>query len=107
MKHRLYPAVIVKVVDGDSVHLDVDVGFRGAFKDLFRMYGINAEEGRSNPAALFLRELLPIGLRVVVMTYKPDKYGRWLCDVFLPDGRCANDIMLEEGHAVPYFGGKR
>ena len=108
MNERLYPASVVEVLDGDSVRLNIDVGFRMFFKNLFRMNGIDAPEYSAGATATArLRELLPIGAQVHVLSYRPDKYGRWLVDVFLEDGRCANDILVEEGLAVSYLGGKR
>lgn len=107
MEYRLYPAHIIEVVDGDSVRLDVDVGFLMGFKDNFRMYGINAPEGRYTEASSRLYELLPVGMKVTILTYKREKYGRWMCDIFLPDGRCVNEMLVDEGLATPYFGGKR
>ena len=52
----------------------------------------------------YLETLLPVGLVVTVQTTKDraDNYGRMLVEVFLPDGRSANELMLESGHAVAY-----
>jgi endonuclease YncB( thermonuclease family) len=35
------------------------------------------------------------------------KFGRILGDFRVPDGRKVTDIMIEEGHCVPYFGGSK
>lgn len=104
---RVYPAVIVRVIDGDSVEAMVDTGFRSRYQDNFRLNGINAEEGKYTVAAARLRELLPDGLACVIETTKPEKYGRWLSDFILEDGRRVTEILLEEGLVVPYFGGVR
>lgn len=110
MNQRLYPATVVEVVDGDSVRLNVDLGFRASYKDLFRLAHINApERGQegAKEATARLRELLPVGSLVHVLSAKPEKYGRWLAEIFMENGLCANDIMVDEGFAVGYEGGAR
>ena len=60
-----------------------------------------------------LKELLPIGSITVLKTEidksgedKKGKFGRILGD-FIVDDRRATDILIEEGHAVAYFGGSK
>jgi len=105
---HVYPAVVVRVVDGDTVRLSVDVGFRMRFEDNFRLSGINAAEGKNSAAASRVRELLPVGLAVVVSTEKPEKFGRWLADIAIPE-TCSSvcELLLTEEVAVAYSGGKR
>jgi micrococcal nuclease len=105
---HIYPASVVRVIDGDTVRLSVDVGFRMRFEDNFRMTGINAPEGKNSIAAVRMRALLPAGLAVVVSTGKPEKFGRWLADIAIPEA-CSSvcELLLSEGLAVPYSGGKR
>jgi micrococcal nuclease len=108
-----YTATIIKVVDGDTVHLDVDLGFDIKRKDSFRLMGINAPEMKT-PEGIVSRnhlcELLnwPANSAVVVTTHKDqrEKYGRYLATLFI-DGKNINDAMVEAGEAVPYSGGKR
>ena len=109
-KH-VYPATVARVVDGDTVRLVVDVGFRMRYEDNFRLAGINAPELREEAgkaARDFLRELLPEGQAVTVETAKAGKYGRWLAKVFLrSETSSVNTALLAAGHAVEYHGGKR
>ena len=53
----------------------------------------------------FLIELIPPGTKLIVKTESKDCldiYGRTLAYVYLPDGRCINEIMIAEGYAKPY-----
>lgn len=103
-----YPATIIRVIDGDTVRMSVDVGFRMRFEDNFRLAGINAAEGKETDAAHRLRSLLEPGKEVIAYTTKPEKFGRWMADVEIP-GKTISvcRLLLEEGHAVSYSGGKR
>ena len=104
---REYPATVVRVIDGDTVELDVDVGFRSRYRDKFRLAGINAPEGKTEAGAR-LSDLLHPGSEVVVTSFKPEKYGRWLADIAVPDvcpSVCA--WLLSLGLVVEYHGGKR
>jgi micrococcal nuclease len=103
-------------VDGDSLWIEVDVGFHMSYRYNFRLNGINTPELRSSDpeekakaysAKERLQEMLPVGTQVRVMTGKPGKYGRWIADVIVPaaegeDGLDVGKVLLEEGHAVPY-----
>ncbi len=102
-----YRATVVRVVDGDTVDLAVDLGFRVTFTDRFRLYGIDAPEIRyptydaGKAAWLWLTELLPPGTAVTVDTYKQatDKYGRWLATLHL-GAVDVNAALVTAGHAV-------
>lgn len=110
-----YLAEVVRVIDGDTLVLQVDNGFRSSYTDSFRLYGINAPEQRTRDleekrrgiaATEFLKSLLPIDGLVRVRTFKDrrGKYGRYLAQVFIDDsGTSVNDLMVEHGHAVPYM----
>jgi micrococcal nuclease len=113
-----YSAEVVRWVDGDTVYLRVDLGFRMTAETDFRLYGVDTpERGRPGAAeaSARVRELAPIGSTVRVQTYKdPDKYGRWLAEILPPgweaDGIYAQPIgatLIAEGLAVPYFGGHK
>lgn len=107
-----YPATVVRWVDGDTVWLTVDIGFRLEGTMDFRLYGINApERGTSNGTAATARvnQLAPPGSGVTIQSHKdPDNFGRWLADVWagpVGDGKSINQTLISEGLAVPYFGG--
>lgn len=100
-----YEATLVRVIDGDTIVVDIDLGFRVTSRQPVRLYGINTPE-RGQPgykdATEALRSLLSAGT-FVVRTIKPeDKYGRFLAEI---DG--VAESMIASGHAVPYFGGAR
>ena len=108
-----YKARIVEVHDGDTLGLDIDLGF-GMFaaakslsgKSLLscRLFGINAPE-LSTPAGLqardFLRTLATPGAIVSVVSHGWDKFGgRFDGEVELADGTSLSEAMVSSGHAV-------
>lgn len=118
-----YKCKILRVVDGDTVDIDIDLGF-GVWmhKERVRMMGIDTPESRTRDKVekMFglaskakLKELLPIGSIQVLKTEidrsgedKKGKFGRILGD-FIIDEKRATDILIESGHAVAYFGGSK
>lgn len=113
-----YNIDIVKVIDGDSLWAMIDLGMKIYTKRSIRLYGIDAPELRiNNKAGAEARAYLSLLLTQVnkeddgqiwVRTYKPDKYGRWLAEIFIGDDKeSLNDKMVMAGHAEPYWGGKR
>lgn len=106
-----YSAEIIKVVDGDTVHANVDLGFNVHVEMTLRLMGINAPEkvtAEGKAAKKHLESLLPT-TSVVIRTLrdKREKYGRYLAYVIRPDGVNVNDEMVVAGHAVLYDGGAR
>lgn len=109
---------VIRWVDGDTVDLRIaavrDFGFRFryalSFEDRFRLYGINTPE-RGQPgwaeATAECNALAPAGSGVLVRTHMDDrdKYGRWLAEVFTPDGLSVNWRLIAQGLAEPYLGG--
>lgn len=76
-----YAASILKVVDGDTVHADLDLGLDARMRTTLRLAGINAPELSTQagpPARAFLQYLLATGGPLVVRTVKDkrEKYGR-------------------------------
>ena len=118
-----YKCKVLRVVDGDTVDVDIDLGF-GVWmhRERVRMMGIDTPESRTRDKVekAFglaskdrLKELLPIGSIGVLKTEidrsgedKKGKFGRILGDFIIEDKR-ATDILIEEGHAVAYFGGSK
>lgn len=103
---------VVRVIDGDTVVLNIDMGNHIHWKRDFRLRGIDTPE-RSHAgfveATERLRELLANGISRT-QTYKPSKFGGWLCEIFISvEGgeMLVNQMMVNEGHAVPYDGGKK
>lgn len=126
---QTYLAKQLRIVDGDSCWMrpfrdeavEIDAGFRSLVtvtvkvehEENFRLYGCDTpERGKPNwaEATARFRELAPEGSINTVDTYRPrptDKYGRWLVDIVLADGKTVSQILIEEGLAVPYFGEAR
>jgi micrococcal nuclease len=115
-----YKATVIKVVDGDTIDVRVDLGFNVFHKVRLRLMGLNTAELRSanleeKAEGLAAREYVKAwfdkrGYDVVVNTVmdKSEKYGRILADVYDPAGLdCLNNDMLASGIAKPYFGGKK
>jgi micrococcal nuclease len=99
-----YKAKVVRVVDGDTVYLEVDLGFHIKVTESFRLLEINAPELRTAdgpPAREHLSALLD-SKELTISTQKADSFGRWLCEIVLPDGTNVNQKMISDGFAVPY-----
>lgn len=105
-----YKARVIRWVDGDSVWLEVDLGFRMTTINDFRLYGVDTPE-RGQPgyaeAKAFVNEKAPPGASVLIDTYKdPDKYGRWLADVSA-GGLTISPQLILKGLGKAYNGGSR
>ena len=119
-----YNFQLVKVVDGDTIDVDIDLGF-GVWlrKQRVRMMGIDTPESRTRNKAekvlglaskARLKELLT-NRRVKIETSKEGKgkFGRILATVWTSDKKGneeyinINEKLIEEGHARPYFGGSK
>jgi micrococcal nuclease len=117
-----YRARINKVVDGDTVDVDIELGFDIVLTgQRVRIMGIDTPESRTSDkvekvfglaAKNRLKELL--GPTAVLKTQiekdgddAKGKFGRILGDFIAPDGRMVTEVMIEEGHCVPYFGGSK
>lgn len=105
-----YNALITNIVDGDTIDAIVDLGFHMQGKLRFRLLGIDTPELRSTDllekadaqlAKNFVIEKC-LNKRVIIESWKGDKYGRWLAVVTLDDGTVLNDILIENGFAKQY-----
>lgn len=105
-----YAADVIRWVDGDTLDVTIDLGFMVTTEQRLRLYGIDTpERGKKGykEARQFCEGYAPAGTRVVVKTHKtPEKYGRYLAVLYLGP-TSLNDILIEEGHAVSYFGGAK
>jgi micrococcal nuclease len=104
-------ARIIRWVDGDTVWMDVDLDFRITGHLEFRLFGMDTpERGQMKwaEAGAYVRAAAPVDSLVIIRTFKdPDKYGRWLCEVFTAAPVSVNQALVEAGLAVLYFGGKK
>ena len=103
-----YRAAIIRVVDGDSLHAEVDLGFDVRMRMKLRLAGVNAPEMNTlegKTARGYLIELfgtLPAAVTLRTEKDRQEKYGRYLAWIHLPDGRSVNELLLATGHAIPY-----
>lgn len=110
-----YYARVVEVIDGDTVDVAIDLGFSIQHIVRLRLYGINTPEIRTRDLeekALGIKATnrvveLVEGKIIRVSTHKTsDKYGRYLADIYIDD-ICINKLLLDEGLAEEYYGGKK
>ena len=115
-----YRSSLLKIVDGDTIDVDLDLGFSVVLKkQRIRLHGINTPESRTRDleekryglaAKARLRELLEEAENITVKTAidkkARGKYGRILGTIYADDIN-VNELLLNEGHATPYFGGKK
>jgi len=110
-----YNCKIVKVVDGDTADVDIDLGF-GVWlkKQRIRFYGIDTPESRTRDLeekkyGLMAKEIvlahLPIGSTQILRTHKDGvgKYGRILGSFVVGD-TTLNQMLIDTHNAVAYFG---
>ena len=103
-------AKVTRIIDGDTVVVDVELGYQVGWQGKVRLYGINAPErrGKSKPEGIkateHLRHLLDsFGWDVVLKSHKnkAGKYGRWIVEIIAGDVNI-NQRMVLDGHAVRY-----
>lgn len=103
---------VLRVIDGDTVNLNVDMGNSIFWAANFRLNGIDAADAdkvKKDAATQRMIELLANGVSRIE-TFKPDKFGRWLADIYVAvDGgeMLVNQMLINEGFAIPYFGGRK
>jgi len=109
----VYRARITRVVDGDTVDADIDLGFGVTTHQRLRLLGINAPETRGetrdagDAATEHLTEMLALGpVTVQTVKDKRGKFGRYLAVVqveTLSGVISANAELVTNGHAVEYW----
>lgn len=103
-KPRSYQAKVDRTIDGDTVVLDVDVGFDLTVKAKCRLARIKAPELKDPggyESMMRLKTMLEQSAgEVRVEVRGREKYGRWLSDLYVSSGICINDLLVKEGFAV-------
>ena len=123
-----YKAIVDRVVDGDTIEVTIDLGFKTWKKVRVRMEGINTPESRTRDleekkkglaAKARLQEILDYNSNKCVLKVSGvGKFGRAIASVYVDTLSPASDKssmteinvnkqLIEEGHAVAYDGGKR
>jgi micrococcal nuclease len=112
-----YVKKVSKVVDGDTIDVDIDLGFDISFTSRVRLAGIDTPESRTSDKAekslgleskAYLKSAIEAAKTVVIKTEKMDsseKYGRILGWVFLDGSDVSiNQKMIDDGYAWGYMG---
>lgn len=120
MSLYVYKARLDRVVDGDTVDLTIDLGFDILHKVRCRLYGINTPESRTKDLSEKQRGLAAKAYVVDWFNWNRDcyvetlkdgkgKYGRLLAKIYADAELTVslNEQLVDAGHAVEYFGGKR
>ncbi len=117
-KINIYKATVERVVDGDTLHVILDLGFKTAHRDILRLRGINAPEmstAAGKKSADALKHILKKSPFLVIKTTSTDIYGRYVADVFLADksqknhpqkvadeGVYLNQLLLDKKLVTPF-----
>ena len=114
----------LKIVDGDTIDSEIDLGFDIKVKKRVRFLGMNAPESRTKDleekarglaAKDRVKALLEGCKNIQLKSHGIGKFGRCLGEIMLDmvDGQekltlvSLNELLIKEGHAVEYHGGKR
>jgi micrococcal nuclease len=112
-----YVKKVTKIVDGDTIDVEIDLGFDISFSSRVRLAGIDTPESRTTDkmekalgleAKAYVKSQIDSAKTVVIKTEKMDsseKYGRILGWVFLDGATVSlNEKMIQDGHAWGYLG---
>ena len=115
-----YSAEVLRVVDGDTVDVLIDCGFSTFRKERVRLYGIDAPESRTRDkeekklglaAKARLQELIKNTKKKIIIKTELDKKGKYgrILGVIWDENKKKNfnTLLVSEGHAVKYKGGKK
>ena len=114
----------LRVIDGDTIDAEIDLGFDVKIKKRIRFMGINTPESRTRyleekarglAAKDRVKQLLDGCDNITLNSHGVGKFGRCLGEIMLDmvDGQekltlvSLNELLIKEGHAVEYHGGKR
>lgn len=97
-----YRARLLRVVDGDTIDVMLDLGFQTHCSQRLRLLRVDTPE-RGQPghheATAITGHLLDTAAEIVVRTVKKDSFGRWLAEVWA-DGASVNDALIARGWAA-------
>ena len=108
-----YPCVITKIIDGDTIDVDIDLGFDcWLHKQRIRLHGVDTPESRTRDleekkyglaAKAFVEKFIPLGSTALLKTKEKGKYGRYLGDFKVKNQWLCTEL-LKHRHAVRYEG---
>ena len=105
-----YRCKVVKIIDGDTVDVDIDLGF-GVWlhKERIRLYGIDTPESRTRDLEEKKYGMLDDEAGILLKTQKDaeGKFGRILGELWRTTNyadQSINDYLVEKHHAVSYYG---
>jgi len=111
-----YKCKILRVIDGDTVDIDIDLGFGiWMHKERVRLFGIDTPESRTRDkeekkyglmSKQFVKDHMPVGSSQTLVTIKDatGKFGRILGKFKLNNNKILNEVMIEQNYAVAYHG---
>ena len=107
-----YNIKLDRVIDGDTIDANIDLGFDVWVKKRVRFSGVNTPESRTRDLEEKARGL---AAKIKLESHGVGKYGRCLGELHIDvvDGQekmtleSVNELLIKEGHAVEYHGGKR
>ena len=111
-----YKAKLIRIIDGDTIDAEIDLGFDTIVRKRIRLYGIDTPETRTKDlvekengfaAKQRLTEILSKEFIVETILNKRGKYGRVLGTIYSIDESGSkinvNNLLVEEGFAVKYM----
>ena len=119
VKKHGYTCKLVRVVDGDTCDAMIDLGFKTWIKVRIRFYGVDCWESRTRDleekkkgmaAKAYVKDLLENSDdgKFSIISHGVGKYGRVLGELFVKGHETSvNQLLIENGHAYEYDGGKK
>lgn len=116
MEPYCYNAEVVRVVDGDTIRLNIDLGFDTVLRNQsVRLYRVDTPECRTRDlkekaAGLLAKDVVKgfvdQGSKVIIKTRldTKGKFGRILGTIISEDGSNINEYLIDNGYAVEYYG---
>jgi len=99
-----YKAHLLRVIDGDTFDVTIDLGFRITTYQRLRLVGVNTPEirGVERPEGLRIKDYvknLIEGKELTIETSKVGKYGRYICEVYLDNEEKLSQHLLARNMA--------
>lgn len=115
MEPYIFRAHCFHVVDGDTIDVEIDMGFAQKSTHRLRLWGVNTPEKHDEDPAVrnkayqateFVASFVE-NKDIMIQTYKAETFGRYLAKVFVPQGNneylCLNEMLVIEGLAKPFM----